>query len=104
MSLTKREQEIDVRRLIFGIYACSFSPPRVQKLCDALTNLDQLDACRLANEIDTVIGAAASEKLLKTISSHSHNAASESRSPQKRSSEKQGYENTNKLPRANCGR
>ena len=85
MSLTKREQEIDdVRRFIFGIYARSFSPPRIQKLADALTNLDPLGACRVANEIDNVIGAAASQKLLKNISSHSK-AAGERDQREKRS-------------------
>ena len=79
MSLTKREQEIDVRRFIFGIFARSFSPPRIQTLCDSLTDLDRLAACRLATEIDNAIGAAASEKLLKIISSHSTTAGERDR-------------------------
>ena len=65
---TQREQEIKAERFIFGCYARSFSPPRIRNLADALTNLDTLGACVLASEIDHVIGEAASEKLLQTIS------------------------------------
>jgi len=81
LSPTEQQQETDARRFIFGCYARSFSPPRIQKLADRLTNLDRLGACCLANEIDNVIGAAASQKLLQTISSRSA-AARESRSRQ----------------------
>src|SRR5258708_7270728 len=68
-SSLRREMAEQTKRDIFGIYARSFSPPRIQKLADALINLDRLSACRLATEIDSAIGAAASEKLLKNISS-----------------------------------
>ncbi len=66
---TEQQQETDARRFIFGCYARSFSPPRIQKLADRLTNLDRLGACCLAVEIDQAIGAAASEQLLAKISS-----------------------------------
>jgi len=64
---TEQQQETDARRFIFGIYARSFSPPRIQKLADLLIGLDRLGACRLANEIDQVIGSVASEKLLSQL-------------------------------------
>jgi len=76
MSLPKQEQQNEVRmterdteRLVFGWFARGFSRPRVQKLCDAFTGLDQLDACRLAAEIDEALGAAASNKILAKLSS-----------------------------------
>ena len=49
---TEQQQEIDTRRFIFGAYARGFSSPRIQRLGDALTNLDALAACVLAVEID----------------------------------------------------
>ena len=69
---TEQQREIDVQRFIFGLYARSFSSPRIQKLADAITDLDRLAATGVAREIDNAIGADASQKLLETISSHSN--------------------------------
>ena len=84
---TEQQQETDARRFIFGIYARSFSPPRIQTLADSLTDLDRLAACRVATEIDNAIGAAASQKLLETIS-QTRNAAGRGERSQKNKAEK----------------
>ena len=65
--LTERRQEIEARRFIFGCYARSFSPPRIQQLCDALVGLDRLGACRLASDIDQALGSVATEKILSQL-------------------------------------
>jgi len=95
---TEQQQEIEARRFIFGLYAFAFSSPRVQKLAEVLVSLDKLAAVRLASEIDSAIGAARAEKLLKTISSHSA-AAPEPRSRQtKKGQQKLKHEHeTNEL-------
>ena len=68
-NLTEQQEEVDTQRLIFGWYRRSFSRPRVRELADRLVDLDLLDACRLAAEIDEALGAAASNKILAKLSS-----------------------------------
>ncbi len=64
---TEREQEIKAERFIFGLYARGFSPPRIKRLADAITDLDALAACRVAVDLDHTVGAFATEKFLSRL-------------------------------------